>query len=234
MLRWFYGVVADPYPLTITRADGQVYTEWIGGTAWSRPIDLTGQFVKPTRWEVVRQYIALGFTHILPKGVDHILFVVGLFLLSTRLRTVLAQVTAFTVAHSITLGLSIYGIVSLPPGIVEPLIALSIAYVAIENLVTRELHAWRIGVVFLFGLLHGLGFAGVLRELGLPRGEFLTALLSFNVGVECGQLSVIAGAALLTAPFARGDIYRRRVVIPSSLGIAAIGIYWTVTRVIVP
>ena len=106
--------------------------------------------------------------------------------------------TAFTVAHSITLGLSIYGVVALPPRVVEPLIALSIAYVAIENLITRELHAWRIGVVFLFGLLHGLGFAGVLRELGLPRGEFLTALLSFNVGVELGQLSVIAAAALVT------------------------------------
>ena len=156
---------------------------------------------------------------------------IGLFLLSTRLRTVLAQVTAFTVAHSITLGLSIYGIVALPPRVVEPLIALSIAYVAIENLITRELHAWRIGVVFLFGLLHGLGFAGVLRELGLPRGEFLTALLSFNLGVEFGQVSVIAAAALVTAPFVKGERYRRRVVVPASLAIAAVGIYWTVTRV---
>ena len=231
MLRWFYGIVADPYPLTISRADGQVYTEWIGGTVWSRPIDLTGQFIPPSRWTVIRQYVVLGFTHILPKGVDHILFVIGLFLLSTRLRTVLAQVTAFTVAHSITLGLSIYGIVALPPRVVEPLIALSIAYVAIENLITRELHAWRIGVVFLFGLLHGLGFAGVLRELGLPRGEFLTALLSFNLGVEFGQVSVIAAAALVTAPFVKGERYRRRVVVPASLAIAAVGIYWTVTRV---
>jgi hypothetical protein len=231
MLRWFYGIVADPYPLTIARADGQVYTEWIGGTVWSRPIDLTGQFIPPSRWTVIWQYLVLGFTHILPKGVDHILFVIGLFLLSTSLRTVLMQVTAFTVAHSITLGLSIYGIVALPPAIVEPLIALSIAYVAIENLVTRELHAWRIGVVFLFGLLHGLGFAGVLRELGLPRSEFLTALLSFNVGVECGQVSVIASAALLTAPFARSGRYRRFVVVPASVVIAAIGIYWTITRV---
>jgi len=231
MLRWFYGIVADPYPLIIARADGEVYTEWIGGTVWSRPIDLTGQFIPPSRWMVIWQYVVLGFTHILPKGADHILFVIGLFLLSTRLRTVLAQVTAFTVAHSITLGLSIYGLVALPPGIVEPLIALSIAYVAIENLITRELHAWRIGVVFLFGLLHGLGFAGVLRELGLPRGEFLTALLSFNVGVEFGQISVIAAAALVTAPFARGERYRRFVVVPASLAIAAIGIYWTVTRV---
>ena len=231
MLRWFYGIVADPYPLTISRADGQVYSEWIGGTVWSRPIDLTGQFTPPSRATVIRQYIVLGFTHILPKGADHILFVLGLFLLSPRLRTVLMQVTAFTLAHSITLGLSIYGIVALPPRIVEPLIALSIAYVAIENLMTRDLHAWRVGVVFLFGLLHGLGFAGVLRELGLPRGEFLTALLSFNLGVEIGQVSVIAAAALIAAPVAKGERYRRRVVVPASLAIAAVGIYWTVSRV---
>ena len=232
VLRWFYGIVADPYPLAIERANGQTYTEWIGGTVWSRPIDLTGQFVPPTRLQIVRQYLVLGYTHILPKGLDHILFVLGLFLLSARLTPVLWQVTAFTLAHSITLGLSIYGVVSLPPSIVEPLIALSIAYVAVENLVTRELHAWRVLVVFLFGLLHGLGFAGVLRELGLPRSEFLTALLSFNVGVEVGQLSVIGAAALALSPTVRRPWYRQRVAIPLSMAIALIGVYWTVDRVV--
>lgn len=231
LLRWFYGIVADPYPLVITRADGQVYTEWIGGTVWSRPIDLTGQFIPPTRWETVRQYVGLGFTHILPKGLDHILFVLSLFLLSARLRPVLWQVTAFTVAHSITLGLSIYGVVSLPPRVVEPLIAVSIAYVAVENLITRQLHSWRVLVVFLFGLLHGLGFAGVLRELGLPRGQFLTALVSFNVGVEIGQLAVILAAAALAAPVMRRAWYRRCIVVPASLAIAAVAAYWTVVRV---
>jgi hypothetical protein len=232
LLRWFYGIVADPYPLVISRADGEGYTEWIGGTVWSRPIDLTGQFVPPTHWEVVRQYVGLGYTHILPKGLDHILFVLGLFLLSTTLGPVLWQVTAFTVAHSITLGLSIYGVVSLPPGIVEPLIALSITYVAIENVITRQLHAWRVLVVFLFGLLHGLGFAGVLRELGLPRSEFLTGLLSFNVGVEIGQLTVIAAAALLLWPALRRDWYRPRVAIPLSIAIALVGAYWTIARTV--
>ena len=232
LLRWFYGIVADPYPLVIERADAQTYTEWIGGTVWSRPIDLTGQFVPPTRWEIVQQYVVLGYTHILPRGLDHILFVLGLFLLSARAKPVLLQVTAFTVAHSITLGLSIYGVVSLPPSIVEPLIALSIAYVAVENLVTRELHSLRVLVVFLFGLLHGLGFAGVLRELGLPRSEFLTALLSFNVGVEIGQLTVIAAAALLLWPAFGRDWYRPRVAIPLSIAIALVGVYWTVARTV--
>ena len=124
----------------------------------------------------------------------------------------------------------IYGIVSLPSRIVEPLIALSIAYVAIENLVTSQLKPWRLALVFAFGLLHGMGFAGVLSDLGLPRREFLTALLSFNVGVELGQLTVIALAALLVVWYRHHAWYHRRVVVPASLAIAAIGIYWTIVR----
>ena len=229
-LRWLYGLVGDRYPLEITQPDGSSAIEWIDGTNWSEVIDLSTSFTRPTRLEIVRQYLWLGYTHILPKGLDHILFVLGIFLLSPRLRTMLLQVTAFTIAHSITLGLSIYGILSLPSPIVEPLIALSIAYVAIENLVTRELKPWRLVLVFMFGLLHGLGFAGVLRELGLPRDEFLTALLTFNLGVEGGQLTIIAGAMLAVAPFMKKGWYRQRVVIPASVLIAAIGVYWFVVR----
>jgi HupE / UreJ protein len=229
-LRWFYGIVADPYPLVVVRSDGVSSTEWINGTLWSGSTDLTGQFIRPTRWEVMRQYLWLGYTHILPKGVDHILFVLGLFLLNVRLRPILIQVTAFTVAHSITLGLTMYGVVSLSPRIVEPLIALSIAYVAIENLVTDQIKPWRLALVFTFGLLHGMGFAGVLKELGLPRNEFLPALLSFNLGVEGGQLTVIAGAALLVAWFRHRAWYRQAIVVPASVVIACIGVYWTLTR----
>ena len=229
-LRWFYGIVADPYPLMVTRADGATSTEWISGTVWSDTTDLTGQFARQTRWDVVTQYLALGYTHILPKGLDHILFVLGIFLLSPRLKTMLLQVTAFTVAHSITLGLTMYGIVSLSPRIVEPLIALSIAYVAIENLVTTELKPWRLALVFSFGLLHGMGFAGVLKGLGLPREEFLTALLTFNLGVEGGQLTVIGAAALCLFWFRQRAWYRAMVVVPASLVIASVGIYWTIAR----
>jgi hypothetical protein len=230
-LRWLYGLVADPYPLEVRQPDGSSTVEWIHGSNWSDVIDLSRSFTRPTRAEIAAQYLWLGYTHILPKGLDHILFVLGLFLLSPRWKTMLLQVTAFTVAHSITLALSIYGVVSLPSRLVEPLIALSIAYVAIENLVTRELKPWRVALVFLFGLLHGLGFAGVLRELGLPREEFLTALVTFNLGVEAGQLTVIALALLAVSPFMKTGWYRQRVVIPASIAIAAIGIYWTVTRV---
>ncbi|MGQ0737031.1 MAG: HupE/UreJ family protein [Acidobacteriota bacterium] len=230
-LRWLYGLVIDPYPLTVQRADGASVTEWIDGWNWSGVIDLSGQF-RHTRRDVMRDYLTLGYTHILPKGLDHVLFVLGLFFLSVRLRPILIQVTTFTVAHSITLGLTVYGIVSLPPSVVEPLIALSIAYVAIENLVTSQLRPWRLALVFAFGLLHGMGFAGVLANLGLPRGEFLTALLSFNLGVEAGQLTVISAVALCVAWYRHRAWYHRVVVVPASLAIAATGLYWTVARVI--
>jgi hypothetical protein len=229
-LRWFYGIVADPYPLVVVRSDGGASTEWIGGTVWSGTTDLSGQFTRPTRWDVMRQYLWLGYTHILPKGVDHILFVLGLFLLNVRWRPILIQVTAFTVAHSLTLGLTMYGVVSLSPRIVEPLIALSIAYVAVENLVTTQIKPWRLALVFSFGLLHGMGFAGVLKELGLPRQEFLPALLSFNLGVEGGQLTVIGIAALLVAWFRNRVWYRPAIAVPASVAIACIGVYWTVVR----
>src|SRR6185369_628571 len=173
--------------------------------------------------EVARQYFALGYTHILPQGTDHILFVLGIFLLSARWRSILLQVSTFTIAHSITLGLTMYGVVSLPARIVEPMIALSIAYVALENFVTSELKPWRLALVFSFGLLHGMGFAGVLKALGLPRSEFLTALLTFNLGVEGGQLTVIGIACLCVIWFRHHNWYHRRIVVPASMVIAAIG-----------
>jgi hydrogenase/urease accessory protein HupE len=179
----------------------------------------------------VWRYLTLGFTHILPYGLDHMLFVLGIFLLSGRARTVLWQISAFTVAHSITLGLSMYGVVSASPRIVEPMIAISIAYVAIENIFHSELKPWRVALVFAFGLLHGMGFAGALRELGLPRSEFVTALLTFNVGVEAGQLAVIGAAFLLVGwHCANRAWYRGRVVVPASALIACTAVYWTIER----
>jgi hypothetical protein len=192
-----------------------------------------GELTRPlTRRQVFRGYLVLGFTHIIPEGTDHILFVLGLFLLSTRFKPLLFQVTAFTIAHSITLGLALYGVFTLPSKIVEPLIALSISFVAIENVFSSRLHAWRPLVVFGFGLIHGLGFASALLERGnLPRQEFLTALLSFNVGVECGQLTVIATAAMLLFWFFKKPWYRAFVTIPVSCIIAVVGLMWAYQRI---
>lgn len=229
-LRWYYGLVADPYPFTLTLADGSTRTEWVQGDAWSTALPLGGPFIQPTARERLGEYLWLGFTHILPKGLDHILFVAGLYLLAARWRPVLAQVTAFTLAHSITLGLAMLGVVSLPPGMVEPLIALSIVYVGLENLRQRALTPWRVALVFAFGLLHGLGFAGVLLGLQLPRADFALGLLGFNLGVEAGQLTVIGALALATLGVRRRPWYHARVVVPASIGIALVGAYWTVTR----
>ena len=224
---WRYDLTFSSYVLMLENESHGTTLQWLEGDARSAPFPLTRDVIPPTRLAVIRQYLTLGFTHIVPRGLDHILFVVGLFLLTTRIKPLLAQVTAFTLAHSITLGLTMYGVVSLSPRIVEPAIALSIAYIAIENLITTELKPWRVAIVFAFGLLHGMGFAGVLRELGLPRREFVTALVSFNAGVEGGQLFVIAIAAIL---FARK--WRARIVAPASVLIAATGLFWTVQRLI--
>ncbi|MDQ3282709.1 MAG: HupE/UreJ family protein [Acidobacteriota bacterium] len=229
---WRYGLTYASYAMTIETPHAPPQRVWLDGDAQSAPFPLDERLLPPSRLGVLRQYLVLGYTHIVPYGLDHILFVLGMFLLSSRLRPVLTQVTAFTLAHSITLGLSIYGVVSASPRIVEPLIALSIAYVAVENLTTTQLKPWRVAIVFAFGLLHGLGFAGVLRELGIPRGEFATALVAFNVGVELGQLSVIAAAWLLIVSWAQAKPwYRRRLLVPASCAIAAMGVVWMIERI---
>jgi len=186
---------------------------------------------EPGRGAVMRQYLVLGFEHILPEGTDHILFVLGLFLLSCRVKPLLWQVTAFTVAHSITLALAMYGIFRLPSAVVEPMIAASIAFVAVENICTTELKPWRPAVVFCFGLIHGLGFSSVLLELGLPRQDFAPALVAFNGGVELGQLTVITCAFLAVGWWRQRTWYRRVVVIPASVLIAATGVFWTIQRI---
>ncbi len=163
---------------------------WLKNGERSVPYVLGKGFDQRTMVDVLLEYTVVGFTHIVPKGLDHILFVLGLFLLSVRLAPLLIQVTAFTVAHTLTLALSVYGVVS-------------------------------------------LGFAGVLQEVGLPHGQFVPALVSFNVGVELGQLAVIALAYLAVGIWGRNKTwYRPRVVIPASATVAAVGLFWTVQRVL--
>jgi hypothetical protein len=183
-----------------------------------------------SRAEVVGRYLRLGYTHIVPHGADHVLFVLGLFFLSPTVRALLWQITAFTVAHSITLGLTMLGLVQLSPSVVEPIIAASIVFVAVENVVTDRIHPWRPAVVFAFGLIHGMGFAGALRELGLPSGQLLPALVSFNVGVELGQLTVVAAAFFAVGWWRNRPWYRARIAVPASLAIAGVGLFWTIRR----
>ena len=182
--------------------------------------------------DVVWFYLCLGFQHIIPQGIDHILFVTGLCLLSTKFKPILWQATAFSLAHSVTLALSMKNILVAPSAIVEPLIALSIMFVAIENLLITELKPWRILIVFFFGLIHGLGFASALNEIGLPRNKFYLSIVSFNAGVEFGQIAVILIIfAILIIPFGKRNWYKKAIVYPVSIGIALIAAYWTVSRI---
>lgn len=182
-------------------------------------------------WQTFGDFFKQGFLHVLPLGLDHILFVLGLFLLRREWRPLLWQVSAFTVAHTITLGLATLGWVSVPGSIVEPIIAASLVFVAMENIFRPKYSAWRVVVVFIFGLVHGLGFAGALSELDLPTSALVVGLLGFNAGVEGGQIAVIVIAFAATAWLRNPTLYRRAIVIPGSALIAFMGLWWTISRV---
>ena len=176
-------------------------------------------------------FFRLGVEHIL-TGVDHLLFVLALVLGGGPIGSLFAVVTGFTVAHSITLALAVLGAVSPPAWIVEPVIALSIVYVAAENVFLKRTASWRCAVGFAFGLVHGFGFAGALLELDLPPAALAGALLSFNLGVEAGQAAVIA-AFLPALLWLRGVAWERRAVTALSTVVLVAGLAFLVERVLV-
>ncbi len=229
------GWAAELGPL-ILRQSGEgdeLYSGYLTGGELSDPLPRSG-VADIGAVEHFGRYVVLGFEHILPKGLDHILFVLGLFFFSLRMRPLLVQVTAFTVAHTVTLALAALGVVSVSPAIVEPMIAASITYVAIENILRPKLGWWRTAVVFGFGLLHGLGFASVLGEIGLDPARFISGLIAFNIGVEIGQLTVIALAFLAVGLwFGSRDWYRPFIAIPVSCVIAVVGAWWMVERTLI-
>ena len=229
-----FGWVAQNGGLVVRHGIGDnAYAAFLTGGEMSAPLPRAG-FVDETKVQVFWRFLVEGIQHIIPKGLDHILFVFGLFLFSLAWRPLLSQITTFTLAHTVTLGLSTLNFITIPASqmwLIEALIAISIAYVAIENILRPKLGWWRIVVVFLFGLLHGLGFASVLGDLGLAQGQFILSLVAFNIGVEFGQLTVVAIAFIFLAlPFGRSIQYRKVVVFPCSLAIAIIGIYWFFER----
>ena len=180
---------------------------------------------------VIRKFVPAGIHHIL-IGPDHLLFLVGLLLLGGTIRQLAVVVTAFTVAHSITLSLAALNLVSPPARIIEPAIALSIVYVGADNLLVREGRDVRAWIAFAFGFIHGFGFASVLREMELPARALGWSLFSFNLGVEIGQLFVvIAVASALTALRARSEAAGQRLAFAGSLVVIAAGTFWFVQRV---
>lgn len=210
--------------------DGQDLQEVIVDAA--HPSMDFGQVRKASVWSVISQFLSLGIMHIF-TGPDHILFIFGLILLGGGLKPLLKTVTAFTVAHSITLTVAATGIWTPPSKYVEPLIALSIVAVAIENLrKQRGTRDWRPLIAFGFGLIHGFGFAGGLIEAGLPHAAIGWALASFNIGVECAQASIVLLVTPLLAWLAKTrPTINYRVVVVGSLTIALAGAVWFVDRV---
>ena len=190
-----------------------------------------------TMSQTIIEYIILGMEHIVPKGLDHILFIFGVFFFAVKLKPLLWQVTMFTLAHSLTLILASLKLVFIPASIIEPLIALSIGYVAFENIFQRQgkfhsrSNAIRYAVIFFFGLIHGLGFAFVLEDIGLPTGQLILSLLSFNIGVEIAQIGLVVLAYLLMFYPSKQPWYRKAIQIPCSLVIGLIGVYWFFERV---
>ena len=177
-------------------------------------------------------FIKAGFEHIIPQGLDHILFVLGLFFSTLKLRSLILQVTAFTFAHSITLALAALGFVKLQLSVVEPLIFLSIVWVAFENTFFKKTTKWRPLVVFTFGLLHGLGFATLLTQYGLPKDNFISLLLAFNVGVEFGQFAVLLAAFILIRLIYLKTEYKNQLKIPASILIGCTGLFWFIESLI--
>lgn len=198
----------------------------------SEPFDWKTLASRPPWWRDFARYLRLGFKHIVPEGLDHILFVLALFFLGQTWRKLVAQTTVFTLAHATTLFLAQYGVVSLPGRYVEPLIAFSIACIALENIFSPKLGPARLALVFAFGLVHGLGFAGSLNEVKFPRDQFLMALLGFNFGVDFGQLFIIGLALLAVGWFRDRPWFRARIMVPCCVAIAGVGLFWTVQRIL--
>lgn len=208
------------------------YTGYLDSGDVTPPLPRDG-FIEQSFVTVVTDYIVLGFEHILPKGLDHILFVLGLFFFSLSMRPLLIQISMFTLAHTVTLAFGALGVITISPAIVEPLIAASIVFVAVENILTTKMQPWRPFVIFGFGLLHGIGFASMLNEIGLSQSHLITSLIAFNVGVELGQLTVIALAFfVLGLPFGKKPWWRSRVQIPASIMISLVALWWVLERTV--
>ena len=181
----------------------------------------------------ILHYLELGFTHVLPLGWDHILFILCLFFLNDRIKTIIIQCSVFTIAHSLTLGLTAAGILIPNTQYIEVMISASILFTAIENILYRNLNPLRLTFVFVFGLIHGMGFAVALNEIGIPKDQFITSLLSFNIGVELGQITIILLAYYTLGKwFSQKIWYYDRVVYPISSIIGCIALYWTIERLL--
>ena len=217
------------------KKEDDLYTEYLQAGLQTDKIFIKNENMQSIFKSIINYFI-LGIQHIIPKGLDHILFIVGLFFFSVTLRPLLIQVTMFTIAHSITLIFVSVSYINVNPLIVEPIIALSIAYVGIENIFKQYVKEYlRYIIIFFFGLLHGLGFALVLSDIGYQSSKLILNLISFNLGIEAAQIFIILSLyVLLGIKFSNKKYYRYIFQVPVSLFIALVGIYWFFERINMP
>ena len=217
------------------KKEDDLYTEYLQAGLQTDKIFIKSENTQSIFKSIINYFI-LGIQHIIPKGLDHILFIVGLFFFSVTLRPLLIQVTMFTIAHSITLIFVSVSYINVNPLIVEPIIALSIAYVGIENIFKQYVKEYlRYIIIFFFGLLHGLGFALVLSDIGYQSSKLILNLISFNLGIEASQIFIILSLyVLLGIKFSNKKYYRYIFQVPVSFFIALIGIYWFFERINMP
>lgn len=204
------------------RLNGQVHEAILD----SRTQQATFTGVKATKLQTVWRFVRLGVEHIF-TGYDHLAFLLGLLVATATLGSLVKIITSFTIAHSITLALATFNIVMLPSRLTESLIAVSIAYIAAENLLDFRAMK-RYYITFFFGLIHGFGFSNVLREMDLPRSSLALSLFSFNVGVELGQITFVLLIFPLMQDLVRSGWNRLKPVV--SIGIGCLAVYWFVQR----
>ena len=214
------------------KLEDELFTEYLQSGIESNQFSFNEKNFK-NRLNSFIKFFVLGVQHIIPKGLDHILFIFGLFLFSSSLKKLITQITIFTIAHSITLIFVSLSLMKINPQIVEPIIALSIVYVGIENIFKNYVKEYlRYVVILFFGLLHGLGFALVLSDIGYRSTDLFINLISFNIGIEVAQISLVLVLYLLIAlNFAKSKNYRIFFQIPSSILISSIGLYWFFERI---
>jgi len=173
-----------------------------------------------------------GYFHVLPLGLDHIFFIICVFIVCTKPKEIIIMCSTFTIAHTLTFILGSTKWITIPSTIVEPLIALTIVFSALEHLLQLKIERWRLLLLFFFGLIHGLGFASAISDTALTSSQLIGTIIGFNIGVELGQLTIITLLYLLIIrPFSTKPYFYSKLVFPIATGIGSVALYWFMERI---
>jgi hypothetical protein len=233
-MQWFYGIVIDPYPMTIRRADHRVESEAVLGNAWSRRLDLSGQFHAFSAGEISRRFARVGYTALLPNGVPQILLLVSLILLPVTFARALIQIGTFAASSSLAAAAAAAGSLAVNPQLAALLTAAAIAGVTIDNMLSRNVGRRRLAIAILCGLVQGVSAAHAIADAPIPGAHFSTGVLAFDVGLVGAQLTVAAITSVVAIRYVAGadgaarELFQQRFSIPASLALGAAGLYLSI------